>query len=58
MKALTDDDEVRQIVVHPAAWEWLSATIEAAGFRLGQIPGAETDLPTYLLVPAEIPEQT
>lgn len=46
------DDTVRQIAVHPAAWAWLSATIEARGFTLGQIPGTD-DLPTYVMVPPD-----
>lgn len=53
-------DEVRQIVVHPAAWDLMVELTRAAGFRLGRIPGDEDTygLPTYVMVPDTLEEPT
>lgn len=51
------DDEVRQVVVHPAAWEWLVDLLAQRGFTLARMPDVPElagDLPTYIMVPTEL----
>lgn len=52
-------DEVRQIVVHPAAWDALEAWLDAAGIVLVCIDAALSgdDLPTYVMQPKQLGEE-
>lgn len=54
MSQPADQGEVRQIVIHPAAWEWVKRTFDARGFDLGRLPDMEDDLPTYIMVPRSL----
>jgi len=47
------DDEVRQLLVHPAVWPALTAWLHARGIELGRLPMDEEDLPTYVMVPSD-----
>lgn len=44
-------DEMRQIIVHPATWNWLEGELSTRGIALARMPDMEDDLPTYVMVP-------
>lgn len=47
------DDEVRQLVVHPAVWDGIVTYLVTRGIEVGQFgPQTEDDLPTYYMRPA------
>jgi hypothetical protein len=43
------DDEVRQVVVHPAVWPHLEAWLAARGIELALLSPAGEDLATYVM---------
>lgn len=47
------DDEVRQLLVHPAIWSALTEWLHGCGIELGRLPMDEEDLPTYVMVPSD-----
>jgi hypothetical protein len=47
------DDEVRQLLVHPAVWPALTEWLRGRGIELGRLPMDEEDLPTYVMVPSD-----
>ena len=47
------DDEVRQLLVHPAIWPALTEWLHARGIQLGQLPMDDEDLPTYVMTPSD-----
>jgi hypothetical protein len=47
------DDEVRQLLVHPAIWPALTEWLRGRGIELGQLPMDDEDLPTYVMVPSD-----
>lgn len=46
---MTQPDEMRQVVVHPAAWPALEAWLAARGIALCLLPLDGDDLPTYVM---------
>jgi hypothetical protein len=47
------DDEVRQLLVHPAVWPALTAWLHGRGIELGRLPLDGEDLPTYVMTPSD-----
>jgi hypothetical protein len=47
------DDEVRQLVVHPAAWDALVEWFASRRIDIVQIPSEPDDLPTFILSPRD-----
>lgn len=47
------DDEVRQLLVHPAVWPDLVQWLDRRGINVGQMPTGDEDLPTYRMVPSD-----
>ena len=45
----TPDDEVRQVVVHPAVWPQLEAWLTQRGITLALLSPAGEDLATYVM---------
>ncbi|HEY6114345.1 MAG TPA: hypothetical protein VI172_00150 [Candidatus Dormibacteraeota bacterium] len=45
------DDEVRQLLVHPAVWPHLQSWLTARGIDLTQTQFSGDDLPTYVMTP-------
>jgi hypothetical protein len=43
------DDEVRQVVVHPAVWPYLENWLRAQRISLALLPLEGDDLPTYVM---------
>lgn len=55
------DNEIRQVLVHPAVWPHLIDWLSSRGITLGRIPDGELEdgLPTYVMTPtAALPEGT
>lgn len=48
---MTDTDEVRQVVVHPAVWPHLEAWLTQRGISLALLTPAGDDLATYVMTP-------
>jgi len=47
----TENDEVRQLLVHPAVWPHLVSWLTARGVDLSQTQFSDDDLPTYVMTP-------
>ncbi|MFE0472580.1 hypothetical protein ACFW2V_13295 [Streptomyces sp. NPDC058947] len=52
------DDEVRQLLVHPAVWPHLTSWLKARGIDLSQTQFSVDDLPTYVMTPGAEPPTT
>jgi hypothetical protein len=50
--------DVRQILVPPVLWEPITRLLQQAGLGVCHIPQITDDLPTYVLVPLNLPEPT
>jgi hypothetical protein len=48
------DDEVRQVLVHPAVWPHLEAWLAGRGIELSLMAPAGEDLATYVMTPTEL----
>lgn len=48
------DDEVRQVVVHPAVWPHLEAWLAGRGIELALMTPAGEDLATYVMTPTAL----
>lgn len=47
----TANDEVRQLLVHPAVWPHLVSWLTARGIDLSPTQFSDDDLPTYVMTP-------
>lgn len=47
------DDEVRQLLVHPAVWPDLVQWLDRRSIDVGPMPPTEGDLPTYVMTPSD-----
>lgn len=47
------DDEIRQLLVHPAVWPDLVQWLDLCGIDVGLMPPVEGDLPTYVMTPSD-----
>jgi hypothetical protein len=48
------DDEVRQVLVHPAVWPHLEAWLTGRGIELSLMAPAGEDLATYVMTPTSL----
>lgn len=47
------DDEVRQLLVHPAVWPDLVQWLDRRGINVGLMNPGDEDLPTYVMAPSD-----
>ena len=48
------DDEVRQLLVHPAVWPHLTSWLKARRIELDRQQFSKDDLPTYVMTPSTV----
>ena len=48
------DDEVRQLLVHPAVWPHLTSWLAARKIELSKTQFNDDDLPTYVMTPSTV----